>query len=595
MNSKEIRQKFLDFFIKREHLFVQSASLIPKDDPSVLFNTAGMQPLVPYLMGNPHPSGKKRIVNFQKCVRTNDIDEVGDNTHFTFFEMLGNWSLGDYFKFDAINWSYELLTSKEGFGLDPKRLYVTVFEGDDNAPKDNDAFEIWKGIFEKEGMDYRKRIFFMNADSNWWSPGDDGPCGPDSEMFYDVTGNLNNGLSKEEFLEADNNQQVVEIWNDVFMEYKKENAKITGKLKNQNVDTGAGLERVTCIVQGKTDPYETDIFLPIMNKITELSKDDDIKSRRIIADHIRASVFIIADGVTASNTDRGYVLRRLIRRAVRHSDKIGIEEGKLKSLVPIIINIHKDVYPEISEKQNVIEKEIDLEEFKFRKTLKHGLKEFEKYSSDDISGKDAFLSFSSYGFPIQLTVDLANEKGIKVDKAGFDQKLKEHQELSRAGAEQKFKGGLADSSVEVTRYHTATHLLQKALKTVLGENISQKGSNNTKDRLRFDFNFERALTETEIKEVEQIINDKINDGLAVNSVELEKTEALKTGAYHLNSVNYPERVTIYYIGDLLDSAYSKEFCGGPHVKNTSEIGQVEIFKQESVSDGVRRIYLHFKK
>lgn len=595
MNSKEIRQKFLDFFIKREHLFVQSASLIPKDDPSVLFNTAGMQPLVPYLMGNPHPSGKKRIVNFQKCVRTNDIDEVGDNTHFTFFEMLGNWSLGDYFKFDAINWSYELLTSKEGFGLDPKRLYVTVFEGDDNAPKDNDAFEIWKGIFEKEGMDYRKRIFFMNADSNWWSPGDDGPCGPDSEMFYDVTGNLNNGLSKEEFLEADNNQQVVEIWNDVFMEYKKENAKITGKLKNQNVDTGAGLERVTCIVQGKTDPYETDIFLPIMNKITELSKDDDIKSRRIIADHIRASVFIIADGVTASNTDRGYVLRRLIRRAVRHSDKIGIEEGKLKSLVPIIINIHKDVYPEISEKQNVIEKEIDLEEFKFRKTLKHGLKEFEKYSSDDISGKDAFLLFSSYGFPIQLTVDLANEKGIKVDKAGFDQKLKEHQELSRAGAEQKFKGGLADSSVEVTRYHTATHLLQKALKTVLGENISQKGSNNTKDRLRFDFNFERALTETEIKEVEQIINDKINDGLAVNSVELEKTEALKTGAYHLNSVNYPERVTIYYIGDLLDSAYSKEFCGGPHVKNTSEIGQVEIFKQESVSDGVRRIYLHFKK
>jgi len=591
MNSEEIRHKFLDFFIKRGHLLVPSASLIPKNDPTVLFNTAGMQPLVPYLMGVPHPSGSKRIVNFQKCVRTNDIDEVGDSTHLTFFEMLGNWSLGDYFKEDAINWSYELLTSKEGFMLDPERLYVTVFEGDENAPRDNVAFEVWKNIFKDAGMDFSKRIFFMGVDSNWWSPGDNGPCGPDSEMFYDVTGELTRGLTKEEFLDADKNQQIVEIWNDVFMEYNKKDGNIIGKLKNQNVDTGSGLERITCIVQGKSNVYDTDIFMPVIDKISELSSIDDLRSKRIIADHIRASVFLISDGVTASNTDRGYVLRRLIRRAVRYSDKLGIEKGGLKSLVSMFVEKYKVDYPNIIEKQDLIKTEIEKEEVKFRTTLKRGLKEFEKLSKHNITGSDAFLLSSSYGFPIELTIELAKEKGVKVDKHSFDQKMKEHQDLSRSGAEQKFKGGLADSSAEVTRYHTATHLLQKALKIVLGEEVKQKGSNNTKDRLRFDFNYSSALTDSEIKTVEQLINEKIDEALQVSNVDLEKSKAIATGAYHLESAQYPDIVTIYFIGDSLETAYSKEFCGGPHVKNTKEIGHIEIYKQESVSEGVRRVYV----
>ena len=354
MKSEQIRKKFLDFFERRGHAIVPSSPLVPENDPSVLFNTAGMQPLVPYLMGLEHPSGSKRIANAQKCVRTNDIDEVGDNTHLTFFEMLGNWSLGDYFKKDAIQWSFDFLTSSnEGLGLDPKRLYVTVFEGDEHATKDIDAYNIWKNIFLKYNLDPDGRIFFLGASSNWWSPGDNGPCGPDSEMFYDVTGTLTHGLTKEEFLEADKKQHIVEIWNDVFMEYEKKGGNIVGKLQNQNVDTGSGLERITCVVQGKENVFDTDLFKPVIDKISSLAREDDVRSKRIIADHIRASVFLIADGVTPSNTEQGYVLRRLLRRAIRHADKLGMPQGSLAALMPILVEKYQEAYTNILQKQGL--------------------------------------------------------------------------------------------------------------------------------------------------------------------------------------------------------------------------------------------------
>lgn len=604
MKSTEIRAKFLEFFKKRGHAIIPSASLITTDEKGVtnptLFNTAGMQPLIPYLLGQPHPQGK-RLVDSQKCLRTVDIDDIGDKTHATFFEMLGNWSLGDYFKKEAISWSYEFLTSKEeGLGLDPKRLYVTVFEGDQNAPKDNEAEAIWKEIFIKNKIE-GERIFFMPASSNWWEAGENGPCGPDSEMYYDIKNRFGGkGITKEEFLDADNKRDVVEIWNDVFMQYEKKDGKIVGNLPKPSVDTGAGLERLSMVMQGVDNIYDTDLLKPVIEILNLKSKPTtpglrrsgilNLESQRIVADHIRASFFLIGDGAVPSNTDRGYVLRKLIRRAIRHAEILGIKEnGQLNDLVDEFGRIYKDIYPDSVIKLDRIKEEISREEIKFKETLSQGLKEFEK-------GTDAFTLFSSYGFPLELTLELAKEKGIKIDVEEFNQKFKAHQALSRSGAEQKFKGGLADANdAMVVRYHTATHLLHQALFDVLGDKVMQKGSNITAERLRFDFTHATKMTDEEKKKVEEIVNEKIALKLPVNNIILPRVEAEKTGAKHFFGEKYGEDISVYFIGNDLASAYSKEFCGGPHVKNTSELAGPEgkwkfkIQKEEAVSAGVRRI------
>ena len=590
MESKEIRNRFLNFFKKRGHSIIPSASLVPENDPSVLFTTAGMQPLVPYILGEKHPKGK-RLVNSQKCVRTQDIEEVGDNTHDTFFEMLGNWSLGDYFKEDAIKWSYEFLTSKEeGLGLDPSRLYVTVFEGDENTQRDDESAEIWKSIGVPEN-----RIYFLGNKDNWWSPGDNGPSGPDTEMFYDVTKEGLGDLTHEEFKKADDAQKVVEVWNDVFMEYEKKNGKIIGKLLQKNVDTGAGLERLSMVMQKTNNVFDTDLFSGIMEKINSITDIKNNKARRIVADHIRTSVFIVSDGVVPSNTDRGYILRRLLRRAVRYADMLSIEDGELISLVDVVTEKYQDVYPEIKEDNEKIKKEIEKEILKFRKTLKKGLKEFEKLSTEALSnkgvlsGKDAFLLFSTYGFPIDVTKELAEDKGFSVDEDGFDNEFKKHQELSRSGAEKKFKGGLADTSDKSVKYHTATHMLHKALREVLGNHVLQKGSNITVERLRFDFSHGEKLTDDEKKKVEELINEKIKEALPVSYRDVAIEEARSLNALGVFGDKYGDTVRIYQIGNEDTGVFSLEICGGPHVENTSELGHFKIKKEEASSAGVRRI------
>jgi len=590
MTGNEVRKRFLAFFEKRGHTVVPSASLVPENDPSVLFNTAGMQPLVPYLMGQPHPSGSTRIVDAQKCVRTNDIEEVGDNTHLTFFEMLGNWSLGDYFKKEAIHWSFEFLTSKEeGLGLDVRRLYVTVFEGDENAPRDEEAFQIWKEIFEKEGLDPEKRIFFMDAESNWWSPGDNGPCGPDSEMFYDVTGTLTEGLTHEEFIAADERQDVVEIWNDVFMEYEKKDGKVVGKLDQQNVDTGSGLERITAVVQGKSSVFETDLFTPILNHINSLKTETEDRASRIIADHMRAAVFLIGDGVSPSNTDQGYVLRRLIRRSVRYADVLGMPEGSLKELVSVIAANYGENYTNLKDKESAITEAIAGEEEKFRQTLTKGMKEFEKQSASGTI--DAFVLFSTYGFPLELTLELAKEKGVDVDTGEFEKRMEEHRSKSRAGAEQKFKGGLADHSEKVVEYHTATHLMLAGLRKELGSDVHQAGSNITGERLRFDFTYPEKVSRDVLDRVEAFVNDAIAAKADVT------IETLAKGVAHDDKTiegsfweKYPDQVNVYTIKGTDGTVYSRELCGGPHVENTGDIkGTFKITKEESSSAGVRRV------
>lgn len=597
MSSSEIRSRFLKFFEKRGHAIIPSASLVTPDEKGVanatLFNIAGMQPLMPFLLGKPHPMGK-RLVDSQKCFRTVDIDDIGDKTHATFFEMLGNWSLGDYFKEQAIKWSYEFLTDKEeGLGLDPKRLYITVFEGDENAPKDEEALKIWKKIFDENDIK-GERIFFMPASSNWWEAGDNGPCGPDSEMYYDVSDKFKGkGLTKEEFLSADSERSVVEVWNDVFMQYEKKDGKIVGRLPKPSIDTGAGLERLAIVMQGVDNIYDTDLLKDIFEKSSNFS--DNIKSRRIISDHIRASVFLINDGVTPSNTDRGYILRRLIRRAVFNTNKKFLEEKEVGELVDSIVSKYKDAYKDLLDNLHKIKDEIYKESVRFSKTLESGVKEFNKINGKEISGKQAFSLFSSYGLPIDMTILLAKEKGMSVDMALFEEEFKRHQDLSRIGAEKKFKGGLADTDEMSVRYHTATHLLHQALFDVLGPEVAQKGSNITKERLRFDFSFGRKMTDEEKKEVEKIVNEKIAQALPVNKVILNKEQAEKTGARHLFGEKYSDSVSIYFIGNDLETAYSKEFCGGPHVKNTRELAGEDgsskfvILKEEAISQGVRRI------
>lgn len=590
MNSQEVRKKFLSFFEKRGHSIIPSASLIPENDPSVLFTTAGMQPLVPYLLGEKHPHGNK-LANIQKVLRTVDIDEVGDKTHLTFFEMMGNWSLGDYFKKEAITWSYELLTDeKEGFGLDPKRLYVTCFEGDEDAPKDTESAEIWKSLGIPE-----HRIYFNNKEDNWWSPGDNGPCGSDTEMFYDITEDGLGDLTPEQFKEADDRQQVVEIWNDVFMEYEKKDGKIIGKLQNKNVDTGSGFERIVTVLQNKQTVFDTDIFTPILEKIksiSENSNDHSDQSEKIIADHLRAATFLISDGVIPSNTDQGYILRRLIRRAYKHAKNLGIKHGMLQDVISIIIAISREAYPALEEKEQNIYEIYTQEEDKFQKTLESGIKQLEKIISknNNISGEDAFTLFSTYGFPIELTLELAKEKGISIDLDSFNKSFEEHKNSSRTASAGKFKGGLAGDGEMEVKYHTATHLLNAALREVLGDHVYQKGSNITSERLRFDFSHPEKLTDEEKEKVTNWINEKIENGFDVIKEEMSLEEAKELGAIGVFEDKYGNKVFVYSILDKeSNKAISRELCGGPHVDNIKDLGVFRIKKEEASSAGVRRI------
>lgn len=587
MQSAEIRKRFLEFFEKRGHAIVPSASLIPEGDASTLFTTAGMQPLSPYLMGTPHPKGT-RVADIQKCVRTGDIDDVGDNRHLTFFEMLGNWSFGDYFKKEAITWSYELLTStEEGFGLDPARLYVTCFEGNEDAPRDEESFATWKAA----GIP-PERIFFLGADDNWWSPGDNGPCGPDSEMFYDLHPEQGPITGRDAFEEANKTGRVVEIWNDVFMEYKRENGKVVGKLAQQNVDTGAGLERLATVLQGKQNVFETDLFAPLMDIARTITQNE--RSQRILCDHIRSAVFMTGDGVVPSNTDRGYVLRRLIRRAVVHTNNHVLTKEQLQNFIDAVVDLYGLHYPELNEQCVMIFSRINDEIEKFSQTLPRGLREFDKITTQNlqVTGAHASILATTYGIPMEVTKEWAEAREIKIDKdfgKEFKEKFAKHVEVSRAGSEQKFKGGLADAAnPNVVKLHTATHLLNAALKKVLGPHIKQKGSNITPERLRFDFAHGEKMTDEQKKAVAAQINAWIEAGIPVVRREIPKEEAEQLGAEMEFGAKYPDIVSVYMI-ETPDEVVSREFCGGPHVGNTRDIGHVTLLKEEAVAAGVRRI------
>ncbi|MES2023653.1 MAG: alanine--tRNA ligase [Patescibacteria group bacterium] len=583
MQSSEIRARFLKFFENRGHKIIPSASLVPENDPSVLFNIAGMQPLMPYLLGKKHPEGK-RLVNIQKCIRTIDLDEVGDATHLTFFEMMGNWSLGDYFKEDAIKWSYEFLTSKEeGLALDVNRLYVTVFGGSDVVSLDTESVEIWKLLGVPEN-----RIYFKNSKSNWWSAGLNSPAGPSTEMFYDLTGVLGD-MNQEQFEKAEDEQKVVEIWNDVFMAYKQEEGKVAGELPNKNVDTGAGLERVTTVVQGKNNIYETDIFLPVMEMMRQNSKNYEEKSARIIADHLRSSAFLISDGVIPGNKDQGYVLRRLIRRAVFKMKVLMLNPLIGTKIIDYFIEFYSGTYEQL--------KKVDIrsffrnEEEKFLKTLQEGMKEYDK-------GMHPFVLFTTFGLPIELIEELELKKGNKINREEYEQKMEAHKKLSQTASSGMFKGGLANHNEKTIKLHTAHHLLLAALQEVVNKDIKQRGSNITEERLRIDFLCDHKLTDEEKKKVEDLVNEKIKAGLNVVRREMPLAEAEKIGAQMEFGAKYPEVVSVYFIeaphpdplpGKERGKPFSMEFCGGPHVSNTKELGTFKIQKEEAVSAGVRRI------
>ena len=577
MNLKDL---YIDFFVSKGHKQIPSAPVVPENDPSVLFNTAGMQPLIPYLMGKEHPYGT-RLCDYQKCIRTNDLDVIGDTYHHTFFEMLGNWSLGDYFKKEAITWSFEFLTRV--LNIPVERLAVTVFAGNDIIPKDEEAIEIWKSL----GID-EDRIC-PTATDNFWIAGETGPCGPDSEMFYFRS----NDEIPDKFDPED--ERWVEIWNDVFMQYyKHEDGSIT-ELPKKNVDTGMGLERVVAVLEGVNDNYKSSVWkdiIELIEKISNKTYEGNEISMRIIADHIRTAVFISADpaGIKPSNTDQGYILRRLIRRAIRHCKNLGIDINSNweEEIAIAIMEKYKKYYSEIETNYNIVLEVLKNEKIKFNRTLEKGLREFEKITSnltDNTLNKDlAFKLYDTYGFPIELTEELANEKNITVDVEGFKEKFKEHQEKSRTASQGKFKGGLAGNSEVETKYHTATHLLNAALKVVVGPDVHQKGSNITAERMRFDFSCDHKLTDEEKLKTEELVNKWIKDSLDVISTEMSKEEAIKSGAECMFIEKYPDIVTVYSIGEI-----SKELCGGPHVKNTSEIGTFKIKKEEASSAGVRRI------
>ena len=579
MKAIEIRNKYLNFFKEHGHAVIPSASLIPENDPSVLFTTAGMQPLVPYLLGEKHPSGT-RLTDYQKCLRTNDIEEVGDNRHLTYFEMLGNWSLGDYFKEESIQMSFDFLTKE--LQIPVEKLSVTVFAGDDDCPRDEVAAECWKKAGILDG-----HIYYYGKDDNWWIAGEEGPCGPDTEMFYD-TGKPACGPDCQPSCDCG---KYVEIWNNVFMEYFKSKDGKYSKLAQRNVDTGLGLERMTMLLQGKETPFDTELFKPIMDKLSELQKVDNIESRRIIAEHLRSSMMVISDGGRPSNVDRGYILRRLIRRMVRHMNKLQINLDEISTLIDINVENLKEMYPDLAKNQELIKNVIIEEKNKFVKTLAHGEKEFEKemnkakeQGKTKIDGKVVFKLYDTYGFPPEVTNELAQENNMTVDMKEFDELFKVHQEKSRMGSEQKFKGGLAEQNDTTIAYHTATHLLNAALKVVLGPETHQRGSNITIDRMRFDFNCDHKMTDEEKKQTEDLVNKWIQDALPVTVEEMKKEDAVKSGAECMFIEKYPDVVTVYTIGDV-----SKELCGGPHVKNTSELGKFKIKKEEASSAGVRRI------
>ena len=554
---EQLIKTYIDFFKSKNHKEIPSSSLIPINDPTVLFTTAGMHPLVPYLLGQTHPLGK-RIVNVQKCIRTGDIESVGDTYHHTFFEMLGNWSFGDYFKKEAINFSFEFLTKE--LGIKKEEISVTCFEGDKTVPKDNESAEIWKNL----GI---KKIKFLGKEDNWWGPaGSTGPCGPDTEMFI-------NGI---------------EIWNDVFMQYNKNSVGKYEELKQKNVDTGMGVERTLAILNNLDDNYLTSVWQPVIKEIEKISKKkymSNEKSMRIIADHLKAATFILAEEVTPSNTEHGYVLRRLIRRSIRYGKTLMMQNNFTKQIAKVIIEMYPD-YKELKEKEKFILDEIEKEENRFRQSLSSGLKYFEKISDGKkiISGKEAFLLFQSYGFPIEMTLELAKEKKINVDIKTFESEFQKHKQLSQTAAKGKFSSGLSDSSEQTTRLHTATHLLNEALRHVIGNEVKQKGSNITPERLRFDFNFPRKLTDEEIRKVEDLVNKKIKESLEVTRREMPLKEALKKGFHGEFGTKYPEVVSTYEM-----KGFSKEICTGPHVKNTKEVGHFKIIKEESSSSGIRRI------
>ena len=586
MTAAELRRKYIEFFKSKGHQEIKSASLIPDNDPTCLFTTAGMHPLVPYLQGAKHPSGT-RLTDCQKCIRTGDIDEVGDPVHLTFFEMLGNWSLGDYFKKEAIDFSFEFLTGKDNLNIPVDMLAVTVFAGDENAPFDAEAFEIWKGHGIPEC-----RIAKLGKKDNWWGPaGTTGPCGPDTEMFY-WTGPK---PAPETF--DPSNKLWVEIWNDVFMQYNKTADGTFEPLSQRNVDTGMGLERITAVLQGKASCYETEIFASIFAALDEVrgieTPEERTASERIIADHLRAATFIIADGITPGRVDQPYVLRRLIRRAIREGRKLGIT-GKLftSTIAQVVIGQFGEFYPELVERKDVIISELDREEKQFGVTLENGIKEFQKLvdrvpafvERKVISGKNAFNLYETYGFPIELTCEMAAEQNFTVDMAGYEEAYKKHQEMSRAGAEQKFKGGLADHSEATARLHTATHLLQAALRKILGEHVEQKGSNITAERLRFDFSHPEKMTPEQIAEAEKLVNEAIARDLEIVCEEMDVDSARARGAMGLFGSKYGEVVKVYTMGDV-----SCEICGGPHAARTGELKSFKILKEESSSRGVRRI------
>ena len=635
--ADDLRSLFLNFMQKKGHALIPSASIIPENDPTVLFTTAGMHPLVPYLQGQKHPMGK-RLTDVPTCIRTGDIDEVGDNSHLTFFEMLGNWSLGDYFKKEAISWSWEFLTSPEYLGIEPERLAFSVFAGDEDCPRDEEAASYWKQAGVKED-----HIFFLPKENNWWGPaGITGPCGPDSEMFI-ITDKPPCGPDCSPACDCG---RYLEIWNDVFMQYDKQKDGTFKPLSQKNVDTGMGLERTFCVLKGVKSVYDTSIFAGIIGKIQELSgkkygsDEETTRAIRIIADHMRTATFIIGDdrGVTPSNVDQGYVLRRLIRRAVRHGMKLGMPQGFTCEIAKVIIAQYKATYPELESHGEFILEQLKLEEERFSRTLKKGVAEFEKVvgnirrtrealeaakaektpesagklrptpemqpiiaalkdgtatdemfdrvlsTLDTIDGRSAFKLYDTYGFPIEITTEMAAEQGLKVDTEGFDERFKQHQATSHAGAEHRFKGGLADASEETAKLHTATHLLQAALRKVLGDEVHQKGSNITAERLRFDFSFGRKMTDEEKAEVEKLVNEAIQAAVPVVCEEMTVAEARAQGAMGLFESKYGERVKVYTMGK-----YSKEICGGPHARNTGDLKSFKIKKEEASSAGVRRI------
>jgi alanyl-tRNA synthetase len=614
IDSKKLITLYLEFFKQKSHKIIPNVPLIPEEDPTVLFTTAGMHPLIPFLLGQPHSIGK-RLTNLQKCLRTDDIDEVGDDFHLTFFEMLGNWSLGDYFKEKAIEWSLEFLTDKKWLGLDKKRLFVTVFAGDKDVPRDEETAKIWQSV----GIP-KERIFYLSKADNWWGPvGETGPCGPDTEMYYDA----GKKPCSKDCKPGCQCGKYFEIWNDVFMQYNKTPEGKYELLKQKNVDTGMGVERTVAVLQNKKNVYEIETIKPLVDKIEKISNiknpdEKQEKSIRIIADHIRASAFILAENIEPSNKDRGYILRRLIRRCIRHGKLLGIEKEFLSELAKVVIEIYKTDYSHLEKKKEFILEELKKEDRKFKKTIEEGMKILKKefktlwihylelgparVGKYLFSGKKAFLLYQSYGFPIELTREILKEevvefwkkkeynpnfsdlKLIDVDMKEFEKEFKKHQEISRIGAEKKFKGGLIDASEQTIKLHTATHLLNEALRRVLGKEVVQKGSNITPERLRFDFNFNRKLTDDELKKVENLVNEKIKEGLPVEREEMTLAEAKAMGAQGLFEHKYGEKVSVYIIGD-----FSVEICGGPHAKNTKELGEFKIIKEEAVAAGVRRI------